>query len=91
VELSSQTVSGKVWQNLDVERYTQIHGIALQPLVLQQSNDAGDGLERAWQRPDTGVDRHHAYAAQWFATSALIAVAYLVFQVRAKRTPRSYG
>ncbi len=88
VELSSQTVSGKVWQNLDVERYVQIYSIALQPLVLQQSNDARDGLERAWQRPDTGVDRHRAYALQWFATSALIAVAYLVFHVRAKRTPR---
>jgi surfeit locus 1 family protein len=91
VELSSQTVSGKVWQNLDVERYVQIYSIALQPLVLQQSNDVGDGLERAWQRPDTGVDRHRAYALQWLATSALIAVTYLVFHVRAKRTPRSYS
>ena len=88
VELSSQTVSGKVWQNLDVERYVQIHSIALQLLVLQQSNDVGDGLERAWQRPDTGVDRHRAYALQWFSTSALIAVAYLVFHARAKKTPR---
>jgi surfeit locus 1 family protein len=82
VELSSQTVSGKVWQNLDLERFAQTYGIALQPLVLQQSNDVGDGLVRAWRRADTGVERHRAYALQWFAMSALIAVGYAVFLLR---------
>ena len=28
-------------------------------------------LLRSWPQPDTGVDKHQAYAAQWFALSAL--------------------
>lgn len=30
-------------------------------------------LRRDWPQPDTGVDKHQAYAAQWFALSALAA------------------
>jgi surfeit locus 1 family protein len=82
LELSAQTVSGPVWQNLDLDRYAAAYNIDLQPLVLQQGNDSGDGLVRAWRRPDTGVDRHRAYALQWFVISALIAVLYLGFHVR---------
>jgi surfeit locus 1 family protein len=29
-------------------------------------------LRRDWPPPDTGVDKHRAYAAQWFALSALV-------------------
>jgi len=82
VELSSQTVTGPVWQNLDLERFAQRYGVALQPLVLQQSNDVGDGLVRDWARADTGVARHRAYALQWFAMSALIAVASAVLLLK---------
>lgn len=28
-------------------------------------------LRRDWPQPDFGIDKHHAYAAQWFALSAL--------------------
>jgi surfeit locus 1 family protein len=88
LELSPQTVSGPVWQNLDLERYAAAYGVQLQPLLLQQSNDSGDGLVRAWRRPDTGVDKHRAYALQWFVMSALIAVLYLGFHVRRSKAAR---
>ena len=82
VELSPQTVSGNVWQNLSLERYAQQYGLTLQPVVIQQSNDLPDGLVRAWRRPDTGVDTHRAYALQWLAMSLSIAILYLVLHVR---------
>jgi surfeit locus 1 family protein len=88
LELSSRTVSGAVWQNLDLERFAAAYNIALQPIVLQQRNDAGDGLLRAWPRRDAGVDTHRAYALQWFAMSALIALAYAVLVVRGWNAPR---
>jgi surfeit locus 1 family protein len=75
-----------VWQNLDLDRYAAAYNIDLQPLVLQQSNESGDGLVRAWRRPDTGVDRHRAYALQWFVMSGMIAVLYLGFHVRRSKT-----
>ena len=84
-ELSDETVSGPVWQNLKFEQYAQRFGLALQPLILQQRNDLGDGLSRTWRRPDAGVDKHQAYALQWFVMSAVIAILYLVLHVRRKR------
>jgi len=85
VELSDQTVSGSVWQNLKFEQYAQRFGLALQPLILQQRNELSDGLSRSWRRPDTGVDKHQAYALQWFVMSAVIAILYVVLNVRSKR------
>lgn len=88
LELSAHTVSGNLWQNLDFERYTAAYRIALQPVLLQQRNDAGDGLARTW-RQDTGVDKHRAYALQWFVMSVVIAILYLVLHVRGKKAARS--
>lgn len=88
VELSSETVSGQVWQNLDLDRYAARSGLVLQPVVIQQTNDLDDGLVRAWRRPDSGVDKHRAYALQWFAMSALIVILYLAAHVRRSKTPQ---
>jgi surfeit locus 1 family protein len=82
LELSPQSVTGRVWQNLDLERYAQTYKLTLQPVVVQQHNDAGDGLQRDWRRPDTGVDMHRGYALQWFTMSAVIFILYLVLHVR---------
>jgi surfeit locus 1 family protein len=82
VELSGDTVSGRLWQNLDFERYARQYHVTLQPVVVQQHNDAGDGLRREWRRPDTGVDMHRAYALQWFTMSAVIFILYVVLHVR---------
>lgn len=85
LELGRETVTGRVWQNLDLERYSEVHALALQPIVIRQYNDLDDGLSRDWRAFDTGVDKHHAYALQWFVMSALILVVYVAFHVRRKR------
>ena len=40
------------------------------PFILREE-DAGvdDGLLRSWAPLTTGIDRHYAYAFQWFALS----------------------
>ena len=91
LELSSHTVSGAVWQNLDLKRFAAAYNTALQPIVLQQRNDAGDGLLRTWRRPDAGVDTHRAYALQWFVMSVLIALAYVGLLARSRNAQRSTG
>ena len=83
-ELSDQFRSGKVWQNLTVERHRQAYGLDLQPIFIHQQNDLGDGLLRQWRRPDVGIDRHRAYAFQWFSLSVVIVVLYVVLNVRRK-------
>lgn len=74
--------SGQVRQNLEVADYAKEIGIALQPVVIQQRSQLGDGLARDWPRPDFGVDTHRAYALQWYSLAALAGVLGIVFSFR---------
>jgi len=74
-----------IWQNLDYAQYESASGLAVVPLVVQQTGAAGDGLVRSWARPSSGVDRHRGYAFQWYALSALIALLAATFGLRAWR------
>ena len=89
-ELSSEVQAGRVWQNITVERYRKAFGLDLQPIVIHQRNDLGDGLAHAWIRPDLGIDRHRAYALQWFCMSFAIVVLYVILNVKpASNAPRA--
>ncbi|HVS27441.1 MAG TPA: SURF1 family protein [Burkholderiales bacterium] len=85
-ELSTQTEEGNVWQNLVLERYRKAVPLAIQPLVIEQRNDTGDGLVRDWEKPDVGINMHRGYAFQWFALAVAVAVLYVVVNV--KRVPQ---
>ncbi|MGB8339434.1 MAG: SURF1 family protein [Burkholderiales bacterium] len=82
LELSTQTVEGKVWQNLVISRYVEQTKLSVVPLVIQQKNDTGDGLQRVAERPDTGIAKHQGYAFQWFALCAGIFITYIVVNTR---------
>jgi cytochrome oxidase assembly protein ShyY1 len=73
---------GPVRQNLDIGNYAGEIGLALQPIVIQQCSDDGDGLRRDWPRPDFGIDVHRAYAVQWYALAGLAAVLGIVLSFR---------
>jgi len=78
--------TGRLRQNLDVAALRSETGLALMPLSVQQTDTLRDGLQRDWQRPAAGVDKHYGYAFQWFGLSALIALLYVWFQL-VKRPP----
>lgn len=82
LELSPAIIEGKVWQNLTLERYRASVPLSLQPIVIQQQSETPDGLVREWSPPDFGIDKHYAYAFQWFAMAAAVLVIYLVCNVR---------
>lgn len=89
LELSQHTVDGKVWQNLDLERYAKTVPYVLLPIVVTQLNDTGDGLYRHWVRPDTGVEKHVGYAFQWFAMAVTIIVIYVVLYAKRRKQIKS--
>jgi surfeit locus 1 family protein len=82
VELGDAAPQGRVWQNLDFARYAKTSGLRLQPVLLQQTSDTADGLQRDWPRPDTGVDTHVSYAFQWYSLATILMVLWLVMNVR---------
>jgi len=82
--------SGAVRQNLDVDAFALEQRLALRPWVLIQESTSGapaDGLQRDWPAVASGVDKHHGYAFQWFALSALTIGLFVWFQfIRPART-----
>lgn len=85
LELSSATVHGRVWENLDFARYSSGLPYPVQPVLILQSNDTGDGLVRKWDRPDAGATMHMGYAVQWFAIAGAILIIYGVLNVKFRR------
>lgn len=81
-ELNNAVPQGQIWQNLNFKAYAAWSGLDLQPFVLQQRNDSGDGLIRDWPRPDTGVTTHLSYAMQWYGLTATLIVLWLVLNVK---------
>ncbi|MGO9445172.1 MAG: SURF1 family protein [Thiobacillaceae bacterium] len=71
-----------VWQNLNFERYRKTFAKPLEPILIQQTSDDGDGLYRRWPRPDTGVAMHLSYAIQWFGLAATLVVLYLALNLK---------
>ncbi len=84
--------SGRIRQNLYLDLFARETGLALTPLTMLQTEPtlptAADGLRRNWPAPATGVAKHHGYAFQWFALSALVIALYVWFQLIAPRRRR---
>ena len=58
----------RIEQNFDLMAEGKLHGWSQLPFILREV-EAGsdDGLLREWAPLTSGVDRHYAYAFQWFA------------------------
>lgn len=82
VELSQQTVSGHIWQNLSIERYARRYAMSVMPVLVEQANGQSDGLIREWKKPDAGVHKHVAYAVQWYGIALAVVVLYVVLNVK---------
>lgn len=84
LELERDTATGPVRQNLDPARFAAASGIAVLPVVIEEtaSSGAGDDLVRDWPAPDFGIDKHRIYMMQWYAFAALAAGLWLYFRFR---------
>jgi surfeit locus 1 family protein len=87
IELAPSAPEGVVWQNLDPARVSQATGVALLPIVVEQTApmSSADNLVRAWPAPDFGVEQHRIYMVQWYLFAALAAGLWLFFNLRRPR------
>lgn len=81
LELSGETVSGDVWQNLSLERYGALTGLAILPVVILDRAPA-PGLARVEATPDAGVAKHQEYALTWFALAATVLGLWIILNLR---------
>lgn len=84
--------TGTIRQNLAIESFARETGLPLRPVaVVQEDGDKPpqDGLQRQWPSPSADVQKHHGYAFQWFALSALTVALYVWFQIIRPRRRRA--
>ena len=79
-----EPAKGRVRQSVDLKEFAAESGLALQAFVIEQHSDTRDGLARDWPPPDAGVEKHQAYAFQWYSLAALAVVLVLVLSFRKK-------
>ena len=83
---------GPIRQNLDAAQLAREAGVGFRPLSLLQLDgpDGRDTLVREWPAAPQDVWKHHGYALQWFALSALIAGLAVWYRlIRPRRGQRS--
>lgn len=77
----------KVWQNLDLQRYSKAVPFSIQPVAVQlDSTSSAGGYVRDWPRPDLHIEVNRGYAFQWFGMSAALVLIYLLTNI--KKIPR---
>jgi surfeit locus 1 family protein len=81
LELSGETVSGNVWQNLSLARYRERTRLDVLPFVVLASVPA-PGLAAVEEVPDTGIARHQEYALTWFSLAATVAGLWIALNLR---------
>src|SRR5437867_2535017 len=77
-----EDLQGRVRQNVDLGAFAADTGLALQPIVIEQRSDSGDGLLREWPRADAGIERHESYALHWYSLVALAVIFAAVLSFR---------
>jgi surfeit locus 1 family protein len=82
LELSGSVIEGTVWQNLTIDRYRSVMPIPIQPFVIRQESALNDNLQRVWDPPDFGIDKHYGYAVQWFLLAVTLFIFYIATHVR---------
>lgn len=76
---------GPIRQNLDLDAVARDTGLSLVPASVLQTGVSPEGLLRDWPRFEAALHKHHGYAAQWFAMSAVIIGMYVWFQLISPR------
>ena len=84
LELSPQSVQGKVWQNLTIERYREVTHLDVLPFVLL-AGDARPPLEGISERPDARADKHVEYMLTWYSLAATVLVLWVVLNTSRAR------
>jgi surfeit locus 1 family protein len=79
LELSDETVEGRVWQNLNLSRYRERQQLDILEFVVNEESEQDDGLDRNRPEPGFGIQTHQSYAVQWLLFGTLIIFFYIYY------------
>lgn len=88
----------RLWQNASVAKVATWSGLGLAPILLRQTAEEPLGrhagtaapssavtLVRDWPSPGAGVEKHRAYAFQWYSMAVLVTALWMYFLWRSRR------
>ncbi|SEF40881.1 SURF1 family protein [Nitrosomonas ureae] len=81
-EISNTIVQGPVWTTFSLDKYQEITGLKMQPIMVLQKDIIEDGLVRAWEKPESGASKNIGYAVQWFALAITTFIIFIVLNVK---------
>lgn len=81
--LADDKNQGKVWLFLDMQKYENMTGLKLMPVIIQMDARAQNGFVRQWPDYDAKVGMHIGYAIHWFVFAVAAIVIY--FSVNTKK------
>ena len=81
LELSAETISGNVWQNLSLARYAERMRVEVLPVMIL-ADRPGENLVAVEEKPDAGVAKHREYSLTWFSLAATLAALWLFYSFR---------
>jgi len=82
----------RIEQNFDLSAEGKLRGWVQSPFILREVDTGNDdGLLREWAPLTTGVDRHYAYAFQWFALAVCGFLFWLITGLRQYRRQHMNG
>lgn len=84
VELSADTVSGSVWQNLSIARYAERARREVLPVVVLAATPA-PGLAAVTEKPDAGIAKHQEYKLTWYSLAATVVALWVGLNLRKAR------
>ena len=71
-----------VRQNLKIDEFAAWSKLPIERIIVEQTNDASDGLVRDWERPEATFLKNEMYALQWYSLAALAVILFLVLSIR---------
>lgn len=78
----------RLWERLDLERFTAESPFPVQPVVvLQDADDTPGGLVRHWPPPEDRVAKHQSYAMQWYGMAVALVAFYAFATLKRKTSP----
>ena len=73
---------GALLQNISAAEVAQASGKQFLSIMLEQTSDSADGLQRDWVKASSGAEKNRAYAFQWLALSLMVFIFYVVTGIR---------
>jgi len=65
-------------QQVDLEKLTELTGLALQPFIIALRADPTSGFKNNWRPVVMPPEKHFGYALQWFGLAITALVIYLI-------------